>query len=759
MGGKADPAWPLPGNCPTFARCRCYVRQVGDDHLVAGADDLPSHMVPIDQGRWALWKEFALRATGFPVAGLDAFGTGSAELEEQSLREVARDPRFREAVTWQNRAALRNAIDALAAGRAGASSDGRRRLEIVASYWQRYCAKNDTIGFFGPVGWGHFTGTSGIRQHAGRGLLAKRVVRFETWAVQALADVIAADPAVRPWIPPRRCPDIPRVGLSAAERAVVDACDGRRPAYAIEDQQTLEALLQRGIVELRLRVSPGPHSERQLALLLEGIRDEEARGRALAALAQLESGRTDVANAAGDADALGKALIALESTFIRLTGREPHQRAGVAYGARGVCYEDCQRDLVLEVGQRCQDAIAQALLPVLAASKWYCGEVAQMARQLIADVCTEVRSRSGTAQACAIDVWREVVPAMFRLPSALCGRQRELQTRWASLLEDGVDGLARRCAEAFADFKPAWPMAVHTSPDVQIDAAGPEALDSGEFLVVIGDYHLGINTLMQSFLLEQHPDPDCLRSRWDADLSPPRLYAVPTAAIPRMTTGRMWPGMHLAGDVCLLTAAEACPPGATRTLELADAVFTETETGWMIESLDGSLSAAADEAFQLVTFLMALRTYALFADPDGHAPRCTAGRSVYRRETWMADAAELAWARPRRSARFAEARSWAMALGMPRRVFVSSPVEAKPMYVDFDSPALVGMLGRLMRRTAAAPAAALGGRSVRFTEMLPGPDGCWLQDAAGHRYTSELRVVAVDLTCWPARSTLRQGRA
>jgi hypothetical protein len=42
---------------------------------------------------------------------------------------VARDPRFREAVTWQNRAALRNAIDAVAAGRAGASSDGRRRWQ------------------------------------------------------------------------------------------------------------------------------------------------------------------------------------------------------------------------------------------------------------------------------------------------------------------------------------------------------------------------------------------------------------------------------------------------------------------------------------------------------------------------------------------------------------------------------------------------------------------------------------------------------
>ena len=33
-------------------------------------------------------------------------------------------------------------------------SRARQREEIVASYWQRYCAKNDTIGFFGPLAWG-----------------------------------------------------------------------------------------------------------------------------------------------------------------------------------------------------------------------------------------------------------------------------------------------------------------------------------------------------------------------------------------------------------------------------------------------------------------------------------------------------------------------------------------------------------------------------------------------------------------------------
>jgi hypothetical protein len=70
----------------------------------------------------------------------------------------------------------------------------------------------------------------------------------------------------------------------------------------------------------------------------------------------------------------------------------------------------------------------------------------------------------------------------------------------------------------------------------------------------------------------------------------------------------MWPSLCLADDVCLLTAPDACPPGNVRTLDLADAVFRETGNGRMIESDDGSLTAAADEPFQFVTFLMALRT-------------------------------------------------------------------------------------------------------------------------------------------------------
>jgi hypothetical protein len=50
------------------------------------------------------------------------------------------------------------------------------------------------------------------------------------------------------------------------------------------------------------------------------------------------------------------------------------------------------------------------------------------------------------------------------------------------------------------------------------------------------------------------------------------------------------------------------------------------------------------------------------------------------------------------------------------------------------------MLAKLIRRTAEQ-----SGSTVTFTEMLPRTDQTWLPDADGNTYTSEFRVVAVDL--------------
>ncbi len=54
------------------------------------------------------------------------------------------------------------------------------------------------------------------------------------------------------------------------------------------------------------------------------------------------------------------------------------------------------------------------------------------------------------------------------------------------------------------------------------------------------------------------------------------------------------------------------------------------------------------------------------------------------------------------------------------------------------------MLSRILCRQAWHAAAAAPGHRITFTQMLPAPDQCWLADAEGNHYVSELRMVAVE---------------
>jgi len=85
---------------------------------------------------------------------------------------------------------------------------------------------------------------------------------------------------------------------------------------------------------------------------------------------------------------------------------------------------------------------------------------------------------------------------------------------------------------------------------------------------------------------------------------------------------------------------------------------------------------------------------------------------------------------------------------MPRRVFVRSPLQRKPIYADLESSTLLRVLARFLAPVAEHALTA----PILFTEMLPGPDDCWLEDSNGH-YTSEFRIVAVDTSRRPSRAT------
>src|SRR5262249_51545486 len=120
-------------------------------------------------------------------------------------------------------------------------SKDRYREVMITSYLQRYCLKNDTIGFFGPVGWARVTPEiAGLDVVPGDQLLARRTTYFEVWAIDKVAGTIAAQGRLLGWLRPRRTRSAalegnvlhrPRgrpVTLTDAELTILEACDGKR---------------------------------------------------------------------------------------------------------------------------------------------------------------------------------------------------------------------------------------------------------------------------------------------------------------------------------------------------------------------------------------------------------------------------------------------------------------------------------------------------------------------------------------------------
>jgi Lantibiotic dehydratase, N terminus len=622
-----------------------------EDHLVALTGD------------WAVWRDFAVRSAGFAVGGLDVFAGPD---ESARLEEVARHPAFREAVTWQNREALASAVDKLAGNERGSPARRLRREEIVASYWQRYCAKNDTIGFFGPLAWGSFDETGPAAAVRAGELVRERVVHLEVWAVEAVARAAGIDSV--------------------------------------------------------LPMSPYP--ERDLRGRLAGRPDSTEPARALAALDRLEAAR-DVAALAGRDELLG-ALTALDRLFEELTGRPAARREGDSDGGRTVAYLDCMRDLELTFGSAVLAELRATLPALLESSRWWCAIAYAAGRERLERIA-EARGPGPLAP-----MLGELMSAAFGLSDHLTREAAELQRRWAALLDASDDTtIAERAAAAFADHGDAWPLSVYSSADLQIAAASIEAIEQGDFRIVIGDFHGGNNPLLQGMFARRHPDPVALSDWVGADVRRQLVNLPPRGGAVQMTA-RMSPFVRGKDYIHIVSGPHDPAPEGVRTVSIGDLSVEEGH----VSDRAGSLRLPLADLFWLPVFISSLRSF----DPFGQRglERVTIGRTVVRRARCSSPAGEL----PRDPDAIA---SWARDQGMPRCVFVRSPLERKPIYVDLASPTLLRVLTRFLRPAAEQTPNA----PVVLTEMLPGPDECWLADNAG-RYTSEFRVVAVNKNRRPA---------
>jgi hypothetical protein len=711
-----------------------------------------------------------------------SFASATRSISDAIVR-VVRTNDFCEAVIWQNRQAYHTGIAALLRQPKGLASRGtkqRQHEELVASYLQRYCLKNDTIGFFGPVGWARIKDDcEAIVERPGPSLLAERNLYFEAWGIDVLAGTLSKDSALRPWIVPRRMPFVRLEGLTlygsfqgavklSEEQALVfRACDGERTAKEMaldlmnspesrftseqEIYHLLAVLRYRALITWAFEVSLDLYPEPILRGMIERIGDESQRARALAVLAELENARLDVKRAAGDAEKLDRMMESLEATFTRLTGANCTRSAGRTYAARTLVYEDCRRDIEVDLSPAVLDTLAPPLSLLLTSARWFTHRAALIYSKAFNEIYAEQGRRTGSRGINFIHFWPFMRPLFYSDTKGLIGQVlQEFQRCWSNILNVPfderrvgytVEELLPRVMAAFDAPGPGWMFARYHSPDILISAPSAEAIRAGNYQFVCGELHLASNTLSWHLFIQQHPSPSELFQSLEADFPEPRLVPVVTKS-QRLESSRLVPGLISPKDFRLVLAAEPCNFPKSQAVLIAELFIEEEEGELVVRTQDGRLRMRLLDAIADVLMSVVLSLFKMFPARD-HTPRISFDRLVVSRESWHYSPEELPFAfEMNETTRFAAARRWASKHGIPRFIFVKTAVEKKPFYVDFDSPIYISIFAKSIRRMARAGASE---RSIAITEMLPGPDQCWLSDAHSQHYTSELRIVALDL--------------
>lgn len=760
---------------------------------------MSNHLTDLPGTRWRVWRDGLLRSAGFPVDILESFAApecaevadahlaGQADAAEfaaafdrataalgKAVYDISADPRFREAIAWQNPNALNGPAGVLRDGPDAPRNERRRRREeVVAKYAQRYSGKNDTIGFFGPMCWVEVDADAPLVTGGhGPGITRLRKVFFEWWALVAVAERIAGDDAVLPWLTVTTQPHLTVAGrtllapnrppqeLSAAQAAVLARCDGRSTARevaaaCVADQDsgirresdvdaTLRQFVSQEVVRWEFVLPMNLSAEARLCRQLEAIGDEPVRQRAMGLLAPLLEAR-DALAAAGPDD-VAAAMSTLESTFTEITGKDTHHRDGQTYAGRTLCHLETSRDATFTFGGDVLAALAP-LDPLLRSTRWLTTTLADTYRAELTRLHAELAAELGTTEVPFAQLWYLGLGSFFGTERLADAVVEEFGRRWTKVL--GLDSLAPGTERLdlsaadlaaavdveFAASGPGWSTSRLHSPDVHLCAPDAESLARGEFSVVLGELHMGMPALDTDFFRIGHPDEDRLLAAMHADVPHSRAHPLVPTDWPRQCA-RNADWMYGPADVQLgFTPAPGADPD--RLMPITALTVAPDADGVLVASGPDGRGWPLMELFADFTGIHAFDTWKL-AGTDGHTPRITVDDLVLIRRTWRTTVGDtgLTDVSGERD-RYLAVRRWGRELGLPQRIFVRVSTEIKPCFVDLTSPVYTRILCTLLRsarRTGGADT------EVVVTEMLPTPDQAWLTDSDGRRYCSELRL-------------------
>lgn len=483
--------------------------------------------------KWELYPEFQLRSAGFPaqwVLSVESNPDDTLEArknhEVAALRRVYSERSLQQALWWQSPGVARNYLPSLLQFETPSfNSKFRRRLRTFQNYLQRYCAKNEAIGYFGPIGFGRLSDTDQAAQEATGEWLTRRETYLEPWLVEALLEHFFSSPL---YSDERLCFLNPRLRIESS--ILYGELKSRRAGGGRSLPPDMERLLLRTATEpcSRAHLIEQGYSEESLTTALRhgwlsdsfclpstgrpidsarayaGRLREKVRAPLLAELERWDQSRIRLGLQPEE-------QIPQFLDTVRLSNHgqtERHQ--GAAYGGRQGYYEDCARRGFSLPGSWF-DTIAEPISLLLESARWVSFQSGtQLARALMhAHKGLFQRHGDGYSATALWEASRVVFAEVLDLESI----DRELARRWWEIIGERpspgghlrLDPSTLRAAVAQNFTVPSYGFrsARFHSFDIFF---GPQGQ------AVLGEIHPCLHTFNDPATHHQHPNPERLRN-------------------------------------------------------------------------------------------------------------------------------------------------------------------------------------------------------------------------------------------------------
>jgi hypothetical protein len=696
------------------------------------------------------WEVFRQRRDELEVEARAAFSS-EMPLRRQALRDLVAQDWFREAILLSSPHMLEFGLRPyLRHWDISKRPSGVRRVERqLVSYLQRFCTKNDTASYFGPINYGDFAQQNCPLPGPGLAKLQHRESFIAYWSVLALSKAMAEDCNIQPYLIPRISQvsrvDLVRsravigekinVSISTVGVQVLRCVDGMRTVKAIAElsklsperiREELARLAQVHLIQLWPDI---PVTEaRPLAWLLRWVEslplDCSSRSTWQKLLATVQRLQDQFSGTSLDEKQV--LLKQLEGIIADATGRAAQRSEGKLYADRLVIYEECLGGMSpLSLGTICKIELQEQLAPILDLYAAHACAVHQELQSFgiaqlvkltpsgkmpLLSLLSRLNAEDVTF-APSNTVWQEAILAQIRNNTS--ARHVVLNSADLPPIDRSILGDAT----------------LLTSPDLMIVARDYSALRNGDFEVIVGEFH---DTLMVSgWALCFHPD------RGAVETSAEHLLR-------QASRGRQIANV-LGGKRVKIIPFEYPGPTievrSTSTKNPSERIpIAEVSTG--IEGEKPILQGRSWSSLQLYNGELTTLGHSMFSLPrvvtpplglDEHTPRITLGKAVIQRERWRLERSTL-FPQRYQGASFELMRDFWRAsrrLGLPRYLFARVPGELKPVFVDRFNYFLLELIDYLLPSEG----------TVVLSEMLPTPNQLWLQGDEGG-FCAELRLSA-----------------